>query len=182
MSSAHASRTPRRHSRRPASWSNASPLPIVAPEPFELTAQRLLDRYDAVVADILTDPRVASDPVNPKVAAYLALFPKDSMFAANTVQVWAGEGTKGRFYKPGPGGAIVKSTLRQVTAQTADEATFAVCTKRSVQVVDAAGLPIEAVGGVTDGEVVAVKVVDTWLLQDLTQLATTVCPKPGAEG
>jgi hypothetical protein len=34
-----------------------------------------MDRYDKVVAAVLADPRVASDPTNPDVRAYLELFP-----------------------------------------------------------------------------------------------------------
>jgi hypothetical protein len=72
--------------------------------PIEVTAQQLLDRYDAAATAILVDPRVASDPANPKVIAYLALFPADSTFAKGTVDFWAQEGAQGRFYKPGTNG------------------------------------------------------------------------------
>ena len=153
----------------------------VAPVQFDAVAQRLLERYDAAVAEVLADPRVASDLSNAKVTAFLALFPKDSSFASDTVKLWVAEAAKGRFYVPGPTGVLLKSTFRKVTSATGDRATFAVCTKRSAEVVDASGNPIEAVGGVTDGEVVAVRLDGEWFLRDLTQLATAECPKPGTK-
>ena len=90
----------------------------VSAEPLETTLQRLLDRYDAAVASILADPRVAGDPSNPRAAAYLALFPKDSAFAGGGLKAWADEGAKGRFYRAGPAGAILKSALQKITAST----------------------------------------------------------------
>lgn len=157
-----------------------APSTTTAPEPIESQLQHLLDRYDAAVVGILTDPRVASDSANPKVAAFLSLFPKGSAFAADTVRLWAGEGAKGRFYRPGPGGSIFTSTLQKVTTSSATDATFAVCTRKSAEIVDAAGAILEAVGGVNSGEINATKVDGAWLLVDLTQTASADCPKPGA--
>ena len=92
--------------------------PTTTASPIEVTAQQLLDRYDAAATAILIDPRVASDPANPKVAAYLALFPTDSKFAKGTIGFWAQEGAQGRFYKPGPNGKLFVTTLNKVRVQS----------------------------------------------------------------
>lgn len=157
-----------------------APSTTAAPESIESQLQGLLDRYDAAVIGILADPRVASDLANPKVVAFLSLFPKGSAFAADTVRLWAAEGAKGRFYRPGPGGSIFTSTLQKVSKSSATDATFTVCTRRSVEVVDVAGAILEAVGGVNSGEINATKIDGAWLLVDLTQTATPDCPKPSA--
>ena len=157
-----------------------APATTTAPEPIESQLQHLLDRYDAAVVGILADPRVASDSANPRVVAFLSLFPKGSSFAADSVRLWAGEGAKGRFYRPGPGGSIFTSTLQKVTTSSATDATFAVCTRKSAEIVDAAGAILEAVGGVNSGKINATKVDGAWLLVDLTQTASADCPKPGA--
>jgi hypothetical protein len=157
-----------------------APSTTTAPEPIESQLQHLLDRYDAAVVGILADPRVASDSTNPKVVAFLSLFPKGSAFAADTVKLWAGEGAKGRFYRPGPGGSIFSSTLQTVTRSSSTDVTFTVCTSKSAEIVDAAGAILEAVGGVNSGEINATKVDGAWLLVDLTQTAAPGCPKPGA--
>ena len=157
-----------------------APATTTAPEPIESQLQHLLDRYDAAVVGILADPRVASDSTNPKVMAFLSLFPKGSAFAADTVRLWAGEGAKGRFYRPGPGGSIFTSTLQKVTKSSTTDVTFTVCTSKSAEIVDAAGAILEAVGGVNSGEVNATKIDGAWLLVDLTQTASPGCPKPGA--
>ncbi len=85
------------------------PATTLAPEPIESQLQRLLDRYDAVATAILADPRVASDPSSPLVATYLALFPSNSTFASGTVDYWASEGAKGRFYRLGQAAAQVNA-------------------------------------------------------------------------
>jgi hypothetical protein len=98
----------------------AAPTTTLAPTtttvPLAVTFQSLIDRYDAVVAAILADPRVAADVTNPKIVAYLALFPPNDAFTATPLKFWANEGVLGRFYRPGPGGAISKSTVRKVTS------------------------------------------------------------------
>lgn len=153
-----------------------------APEPIESQLQRLLDRYDAAATAILADPRVASDPSSPLVATYLALFPSNSTFASGTVDYWASEGAKGRFYRPGSDKPLLKSTLLKVTATSPTEVTAFVCTTQSMAVVDKDGTTIEAVGGINGGEIVAVQVNGIWLLRDLTQLPRGDCPKPSVSG
>ena len=160
--------------------SSTSPSTTAAPEPLEAQLQHLLDRYDVAVSDILADPRVASDPANPKVLAYLALFPANSIFAQGALKFWANEGTNGRFYRPGPGGSLSKSGLLRMTTSTLDRATFIACTKDSTEVVDAAGTIVEASGGVTQVSATALKSGSGWLFRDLTQTPVTDCPKPGA--
>jgi hypothetical protein len=159
----------------------ATPTTAAAP-PIEVAAQQLLDRYDAAATAILIDPRIASDPANPKVLAYLALFPADSMFAKGTVDFWAQEGTQGRFYKPGTNGKLFVTTLNKVRAQSATEATVFVCTLQTVTVVSETGTPLESTGGVVGGEVVLVNSGDQWLLRDLTRKPAGDCPKPGSSG
>ena len=158
------------------------PLATAAPQPIETQLQHLLDRYDAAAADILTDPRVASDPASPKVAAFLALFPQGSKFAEGTVTYWAEEGAKGRFYRPGPGGALFTSKLRKVVASSDTEVSFTVCATESMEIVDQAGTIQQANGGLSGGEIVAVKVNGEWLLRDLTEKPAGDCPKPGSTG
>ena len=144
--------------------------------------QSLLSRYDAAVAAILADPRVAKDQADPKVVAYLSLFPKGSTFALGTLDSWVEEGSNGRFYRPGPLGWILKSTLRQVTSSSATEATFTSCTSQSFVVVDSGGNRIEGQGGVSGGSIVAVNDGSGWLFRDLTRTSGEGCPKPGNTG
>ena len=136
-----------------APTTTAATATTVAATTIEVTAQQLLDRYDAAATAILVDPRVASGPANSKVAAYLSLFPADSTFAKGTVEFWAQEGAKGRFYKPGPNGKLFVTTLNKVIAQSATEATVFVCTLQTITVVSETGTPIESTGGVVGGEV-----------------------------
>ena len=149
---------------------------------IEVAVQRLLDRYDAAATAILIDPRVASDPANTKVAAYLALFPVDSKFAKGTVGFWAQEGAQGRFYKPGTKGKLFVTTLNKVLAQSATEATVSVCTVDTITIVSETGTVLESSGGISGGEVVMVKSSDQWLLRDLTQTPAGDCPKLGSSG
>lgn len=147
--------------------------------PIDITAQQLLDRYDAAATAILLDPRVASDPANPKVLAYLALFPADSKFAKGTVEFWAQEGAQGRFYKPGPNGKLFVTTFHKVIAQSATDATVFVCGIETITIVSETGTPIESSGGASGGEVEIVKSGDQWLLRLLTRKPAGDCPKPG---
>lgn len=143
-------------------------------------AQKLIDSYDAAVAAILADPRVASDPKNPLVTAYLALFPDGSTFAKGTVEFWASEGAAGRFYRPGPRGKMSSSTVKSVELRSATEAAAKVCTVTSIQIVDASGQPLESQGGVTGVQAVITRVGDRWLLRDLTQVTPEGCPSAGS--
>lgn len=165
------------------STSTSAPAPtttVATPATLQPVAQRLIDAYDNAVSAILGDPRVASDPNNASVKAYLALFPEGSSFAAGTVQFWASEGAAGRFYRPGPTGKLQSSVVQSVEVRSTTEAAATVCATTSMQVVDAAGQPQSAQGGTTGVEVVMVLVGDRWLLRDLTQLASIACPKPGS--
>jgi hypothetical protein len=150
--------------------------------PLETQLQNLLDRHDAAVAAILADPKVASDPFNPKVVTYLSVFTPDSSFAQGPLKQWAANGAKGLTYRPGPGGAIVKSTFLKTLTAVADEVTFFVCTASSAEVLDASGAVIEASGRLVGGEIVALNVNGAWLLRDLTQRPADECPKRGAGG
>ena len=150
--------------------------------PLETVFQALIDPDDAAVADILADPRVASDPSNPKVVSYLALFPAAGTFTGTALKFWAEEGTKGRFYRPGPGGAISKSTVMKVTSISEAEASFDICVVKSTTILDSVGNVLESSGGVAAGTIVAVKVDGGWLIRDLTRTPADACPKPGAAG
>lgn len=143
-------------------------------------AQQLIDSYDAAASAILADPRVASDPSHASVTAYLALFPDGSSFASGTVEFWAQQGVAGRFYRPGPRGAMYKTTVRSVEVRGSTEAVAQVCTDVSIEVVDSSGGPIESQGGVNGGEVTLVLVGNKWLLQDLTRTSGSDCPVPGS--
>ncbi len=144
--------------------------------------QDLINRHDKAVTDVLADPTVATDPASPKIVAFLSLFPKDSTFAAGSLKFWADEAAKGRAYRPNKVTTLSTSTVQEVTASSATEATFTVCSVNSYSVIDTSGNVIEADAGVTGGKVVAVNVEGRWLLRDLTQAPGDKCPKPGATG
>lgn len=142
--------------------------------------EALIDRHDAAVASVLADPRVANDDRSELVQRYLALFAPGSTFPTSVLASWREEAARGRFYRAGPRGQMVESTVMTVTPGSADEVTFTVCSQNSIQITDAAGNVIEAEGGVTAGEVVAVRVDGAWLLRDLTQKSPAGCPRPRA--
>lgn len=141
--------------------------------------QGLLDRYDEAVASILADPRVAADKSNSAVQSYLSLFAPGSDFAEGALASWVEEGNAGRFYRPGPAGTLVDSTVRELTSATESEAAFTACSVNSMEVVDATGNLIEAEGGVVSVTGVAIRVDGSWVLRDLS-LAEGDCPTPGA--
>lgn len=143
--------------------------------------QDLMGRYDAAVAAILADPRVASDRTSPEVTAYLALFTDDSSFADGALANWAREAEAGRFYRPGPAGKLTSSTVMSVTPASGDEATFTICARNSIEITDAGGNVLESQGGQTAASVVALRVDGTWLLRDLTEASASECPSPGGD-
>lgn len=143
--------------------------------------QELMSRYDDAVTAILADPRVAANRSSTEVAAYLALFTEDSAFADGALASWAREGEQGRFYRPGAGGQLTTSTVGEVTPASADEASFAVCARNSMEVTDAAGNIVESIGGQSAATVVAVRLDGAWRIRDLTERATSDCPAPEPE-
>ena len=165
---------------QPSSQSTTDPPTTSTPGPRDPALQELLDRYDAAVTAILADPRVASDPTSTEVRDYLALFAPDSTFAQGALEAWAQEGEQGRFFRPGPTGELVDSTVREVTDATDTFAEFTVCSRNSIEIVDADGNLIESQGGVAFVEVVAVWSGGDWLLRDLTQ-SSGDCPTPGSD-
>jgi len=140
--------------------------------------QELIDAYDATVAAILADPRVASQPGHELVLAYLSLFPEDSSFASGTLEFWASEGELGRFYQPGPRGEMYASAVGSVVPDSADQVTFTVCTVKSIVIVDSSGSELSAEGGVTAGSVIAIRSEGVWHLRDLTRTSAEGCPNP----
>ncbi len=163
-----------------ASPSTSPPSTGVTTESLTPFIEQLVDSYDAVVAEILSDPSVASDPGNERVSRYLALFPQDSTFANGALGFWTSEAAAGRFYRPGPRGVMYESTVQSVELRGEAEAVAKVCTVTSIQIVDGAGAVLESQGGVNGGEVVVVRVGDVWLLRDLTEAPPDECPPPGA--
>lgn len=155
--------------------------PATEVEAVRPVLQELLGRYDAAVAAILADPRVASDPTNAEVKAYLALFTENSTFADGALANWARDGEAGRFYRPGPRGELTNSTVTEVTPTSEDEASFTVCAVNSMEITDSAGNVIESVGGQTAATVVAVRVEGVWQLRDLTEASATGCPERESE-
>lgn len=143
--------------------------------------QELMGRYDAAVAAILADPRVASDPTSAEVESYLSLFTDNSTFADGALANWAREGEQGRFYRPGPGGQLTRSTVIAVTPADDDEATFTICAENSMEITDSEGSVIESFGGQTAASVVVVRADGAWRIRDLTEAATSGCPERGAE-
>jgi hypothetical protein len=141
--------------------------------------QALIGRYDAAVAAILADPRVAADRDSEAVVAYLELFTADSSFANGALRSWATEGENGRFYRPGPRGQLTQSTVTGLTDASADEATFTICAQNSIEITDEAGTVLESQGGQTAASVVAIRVDGSWVLRDLTEAPVAACPQPG---
>ncbi len=143
--------------------------------------QDLMSRYDAAVAAILADPRVASDATSPEVEAYLALFTDNSTFADGALANWARDGEQGRFYRPGPGGQLTRSTVITVTPADVDEASYKICAENSMEITDSEGNILESFGGQTAASVVAVRADGVWRIRDLTEAATSGCPERGAD-
>ncbi len=162
-----------------ATPSTSPPSTAVTNESLKPIVEQLVDSYDAVVAEILADPSIASDPGNELVRRYLALFPQDSTFASGALGFWTSEAAAGRFYRPGPRGAMYDSTVQSVELRSETEAVATVCTITSIQIVDSTGAALESQGGVNGGEVVVVRVGDDWLLRDLTEAPPDDCPRPG---
>lgn len=140
--------------------------------------QSLINRYDAAVADVLRDPRVAADRTSQPVRGYLSLFPPDSAFADGALQFWVQEGQRGRFYRAGPRGRLTESTVATVSPSSPDEATFTICAVNSIEITDGAGAVIEAQGGQSAASVTAMRVDGVWILRDLTQAPASSCPAP----
>lgn len=143
--------------------------------------QALIGRYDAAVAAILADPRVAADRDSEAVATYLELFTANSSFTDGALENWVREGENGRFYRPGPRGQLTESTVTGVTDASANEATFTICAQNSIEITDAAGNVLESEGGQTAASVVAVRVDGAWRLRDLTEASAAACPPSGDE-
>jgi len=143
--------------------------------------QALINRYDAAVAAILVDPRVAVDRSNPPVRAYLELLTSASGLADTALEFWISEGAQGRFYRAGPRGQMYASTIQSVAADSPDQATFVVCSLRSISIVDASGVELSAEGGQSAGSVVAVRSDGAWLIRDLTRTSPATCPAPSSE-
>jgi len=162
-----------------AAPSTSPPSTALTNESLKPIVDQLVDSYDAVVAEILADPNVASDPGNELVRRYLGLFPQDSTFANGALGFWTSEAAAGRFYRPGPRGVMYDSTVQFVELRGEAEAVAKVCTITSIQIVDGAGAALESQGGVSGGEVVVVRVDDDWLLRDLTEAPPDDCPRPG---
>ncbi len=159
--------------------STSAPSTALTNEALKPIVEQLVDSYDAVVAEILADPNVASDPGNELVRRYLGLFPQDSTFANGALGFWTSEAAAGRFYRPGPRGVMYDSTVQIVELRGETEAVAKVCTVTSIQIVDGTGAALESQGGVSGGEVVVVRVDDDWLLRDLTEAPPDDCPRPG---
>ena len=159
--------------------STSAPSTALTNEALKPIVEQLVDSYDAVVAEILADPNVASDPGNGWVRGYLGLCPQDSTFASGALGFWTSEAAAGRFYRPGPRGVMYDSTVQIVELRGETEAVAKVCTVTSIQIVDGTGAALESQGGVSGGEVVVVRVDDDWLLRDLTEAPPDDCPRPG---
>lgn len=162
---------------------SAPTTPVTEPPATETAAvtpilQSLVDRYDTAVAAILADPRVASNSEHEAVAAYLRLFTPGNDFSQTALKFWADEGKQGHFYRPGTLGRMYKSTVQSIQADSPEQVTFAVCSLKSIVIVDESGSEISAEGGQGAGSVVAVRVDGTWLLRDLSRTSPTNCPDP----
>lgn len=140
--------------------------------------QALVDRHDAAVAAVLSDPRVARDPESPALREYVGLFVQDTAFPTTVITAWQRDAEAGRYYAPGPAGVLRASTVTTVTAVSADEVEFDVCIVDSIVVSDEAGNVLESSGGVDAGRLRANRVGGVWLLRDLTRIPPEGCPEP----
>jgi hypothetical protein len=165
----------------PATTEPSAPSTTSGTEPLETTIQDLLDRYDAAVTTILTDPSVTTDPASPAVTTYLALFAPGSTFAQGALTSWAQDAANGRSYRPGPSGSMIDTSLVGLTSTSESEAAFTACAANSLQVIDSAGNVISSSGGVTFVQAVAELVDGQWLLRDLSQ-SSGDCPEQGSGG
>ncbi|GMU79973.1 MAG: hypothetical protein AMXMBFR46_27610 [Acidimicrobiia bacterium] len=154
--------------------------PATAVDRVQPVFDTLMDRYDEVVAALLADPRVASDPNDRRVRAYLDLFTADNVLAQGTIRHWASLGQQGLSHAPGPRGRMYDTSVLAVIPNGADEASFTTCSLVSVVVKDASGATVEAEGGASAGTVVAVRVDGQWKLRDLTSTSSPQCAPPGA--
>ena len=166
--------------------STTSAAPTTEPSATDPSAVRpylesLVDRYDAAVAAILADPRVAADRDHEAVAGYLRLFTPSSSFPDTALQFWADEGSQGRFYRAGPRGQMYESSVQSIEVDSPDQVTFEVCSQKSIVIVDEEGNQLSAEGGSTSGSVVAVRVEGSWLLRDLTRTTSGDCEAAGAQ-
>lgn len=160
--------------------STGEPVASTEPAGTEVDAvtpvlQLLVDRHDAAVAAVLADPRLVNDPESSLVAEYLALFTADNPFPLEVIEVWKREAEQGRRYLPGPAGALRTSTVMAVTPVSADEVEFLVCIANSVVIVDEAGEPLESLGGIDSGVLLADRVGGVWLLRDLSLADPAEC-------
>lgn len=166
----------------PASTSPTSaPTTSTPADPLTAAIEDLLARYDAAVTTILTDPTVTSDPTSPAVTEYLALFAPGSAFAQGALTAWAQDAAAGRSYRAGPGGAMIESSLVEVTEASDAEASFTACAVNSIQVLDSAGNVVESSGGVTFVQATAELFDGAWVLRDLSQSGGD-CQKQGPGG
>lgn len=144
--------------------------------------QDLAGRYDAAIAQILADPRVAGNAGHPAVRAYTDLFVPGSNFAADALAAWVQLGAEGQFHRPGPRGQMYESTVGEVVVDDgAATATFSLCSLVSLEVVDAAGRPLSGEGGLTAATGVAELVGSEWRLRELTEVSPDGC-EPGPAG
>lgn len=179
-SSGATSTTQRATSSTTTSTTTTEP-PATDPTAVRPYLETLVDRYDAAVAAILVDPRVAADRDQEAVAEYLRLFTPSSSFPDTALQFWADEGSQGRFYRAGPRGQMYESSVESIEVDSPDQVTFEVCSQKSIVIVDEEGNQLSAEGGSSSGLVVAVRVDGSWLLRDLTRTTSSDCEAAGAQ-
>lgn len=140
----------------------------------------LAREYHAVVADILADPRVASDRSHPATRRYLDLFTDGSEFAQAALENWESIGADGHVLVAGPSG-VMHRTLVTAAEMTSDrDAEFSMCVLTSSQTVERdTGRVISAEGGIIEVRGTVVHQDDKWLLQRLDRLSSADCPEPG---
>lgn len=142
--------------------------------------QFLVDVYDMTVMAILADPRVAADQASEEVVNYRQLFVAESGNPDSALEFWASEGARGHFYRSGPVGRMLESTVHAVELVGVDEATFTVCTRRSFVIEDESGSPLSAEAGVAAGSAVAERVGEVWRLRSLSRAPSERCDGYGA--
>lgn len=180
-SSGATSTTERATSTTTTSAAPTTEPPATDPSVVRPYLESLVDRYDAAVAAILADPRVAADRDHEVVADYLHLFTPSSSFPDTALQFWADEGSQGHFYRAGARGQMYESSVESIQVDSTDQVTFEVCSQKSIVIVDEEGDQLSAEGGSSSGSVVAVRVDGSWRLRDLTRTTSSECEAAGAQ-
>lgn len=155
------------------------------PESVRPDIERLLDRYDAVVNQIVADPSVARDPENPLIEEYLGLFEPGSAHAEELIDVWVQRDEEGLVTKPFSD-EHPASTSRldgEIQIRSDTEVAFPICVERRHLVYDREGrLQQRTPYREQPGDGVAVLVDGDWRLHERVVFSDTAHCQTEGEG